>query len=69
MREVAVDAGHVVIEQGAAGDFFYVVEDGEFDIYVKKAGSDSSTDESKWGKKVHTALPGGSFGELALMYK
>ncbi|KAJ9109126.1 hypothetical protein QFC21_000454 [Naganishia friedmannii] len=68
MREVAVDAGHVVIEQGAAGDFFYVVEDGQFDIYVNKAGSEASTDESKWGKKVHTAVPGGSFGELALMY-
>ncbi|KAJ9128159.1 hypothetical protein QFC24_000451 [Naganishia onofrii] len=68
MREVAVDPGHVVIEQGAAGDFFYVVEDGEFDIYVKKAGDESSSDESKWGKKVHTAVPGGSFGELALMY-
>ncbi|KAJ9125462.1 hypothetical protein QFC22_000423 [Naganishia vaughanmartiniae] len=68
MREVAVDAGHVVIEQGAAGDFFYVVEDGQFDIYVKKAGAEASIEESKWGKKVHTAVPGGSFGELALMY-
>ncbi|GHJ85485.1 hypothetical protein NliqN6_1887 [Naganishia liquefaciens] len=76
MREVHVDAGHVVIEQGAAGDYFYVVEDGQFDIYVKKAGdgdvvtiSEAQDDmESKWGKKVHTAVPGGSFGELALMY-
>lgn len=77
MREVHVEPGHVVIEQGASGDFFYVVEDGQFDIYVKKAGegdavtiSEAQNDmESKWGKKVHTAVPGGSFGELALMYK
>ena len=77
MREVHVEPGHVVIEQGAAGDYFYVVEDGQFDIYVKKAGngdavtiSEAQNDmESKWGKKVHTAVPGGSFGELALMYK
>jgi cAMP-dependent protein kinase regulator len=77
MREVHVEPGHVVIEQGAAGDFFYVVEDGQFDIYVKKAGDGDAVTigqaqddmQSKWGKKVHTAVPGGSFGELALMYK
>lgn len=71
MREVSVAPGHVVIEQGAAGDFFYVVEDGEFDIYVKKgdATQQQHEGEEKWGKKVHTAVPGGSFGELALMYK
>jgi cAMP-dependent protein kinase regulator len=69
MREVAVAPGHVVIEQGAAGDFFYVVEDGEFDIYVKKGDAAQAEEESKWGKNVHTAVPGGSFGELALMYK
>lgn len=69
MREVSVAPGHVVIEQGAAGDFFYVVESGEFDIYVKKGDAVEEGEESKWGKKVHTAVPGGSFGELALMYK
>lgn len=69
MREVSVAPGHVVIEQGAAGDFFYVVEDGEFDIYVKKGEAVQAGEDSKWGKKVHTAVPGGSFGELALMYK
>ncbi len=73
MREMSIQSGEVVIEQGAAGDFFYVVENGEFDIFVKKGEGEfegASDDlERKWGKKVHTATPGGSFGELALMYK
>ena len=72
MREVQVKPDEVVIEQGAAGDYFYVIESGEFDIFKRelRASNESGVDgDSGRGKKVHTAGPGGSFGELALMYK
>jgi len=49
-----------VIEQGAVGDYFYVVETGSLDVYVAKNGNPS--------EKVFEYGPGGSFGELALMY-
>ncbi|KAG1474199.1 hypothetical protein G6F56_000489 [Rhizopus delemar] len=47
--------GESVIEQGAAGDFFYVVSQGTLDCLVD-------------GKRVERYGRGGSFGELALMY-
>ncbi|KAF9095555.1 hypothetical protein BGX29_002494 [Mortierella sp. GBA35] len=49
-----------VIEQGAVGDFFYVVETGTLDVFVAKNGNPA--------EKVFEYGPGGSFGELALMY-
>ena len=72
MREVQVQPGEVVIQQGAAGDFFYVIESGEFDIFKRElyaSTENQAEDPDNRGKKVHTAGPGGSFGELALMYK
>lgn len=89
MNEVHVQPGEVVIQQGTAGDFFYVVEAGEFDIYVRQGGEQGAMAtevasqeplhanvgrsaeelEKRWGKKVVTVTAGGSFGELALMYK
>ncbi|OXV05293.1 hypothetical protein Egran_06939 [Elaphomyces granulatus] len=56
-----------VITQGDAGDFFYIVEDGHFDIYIHPSGSVQSGPDGL-GNKVATIEPGGSFGELALMY-
>ena len=56
-----------VISQGDAGDFFYVVEKGDFDIYINSAGSVQPGPDGM-GKKVSTIGRGGSFGELALMY-
>ncbi|MCJ1300227.1 hypothetical protein MMC08_003022 [Hypocenomyce scalaris] len=56
-----------VITQGDAGDYFYVVEKGHFDIYVNQAGSVKPGPDGMGGK-VTTIGPGGSFGELALMY-
>lgn len=94
MKEVRVGRGTEVIVQGAVGDYFYVVEDGTFDVYVRGpptytyvAAEPSTADPSgvrrntpspsRGGttittqapsKKVHSYGPGGSFGELALMY-
>lgn len=55
--------GVVVIHQGDVGDFFYVVEEGNFDFYIRKGGNQQGL-----GDKVGNVGPGGSFGELALMY-
>ncbi|KAJ9637959.1 uncharacterized protein PV06_04540 [Exophiala oligosperma] len=56
-----------VITQGDEGDFFYVIESGDFDIYINPSGSVEAGPEGM-GNKVGTIGPGGSFGELALMY-
>ncbi|KAJ8612498.1 hypothetical protein MRB53_037427 [Persea americana] len=59
--------GIKVITQGDVGDYFYIVEKGDFDVYVNPAGQPDSSAESL-GKKVAVIGAGGSFGELALMY-
>ncbi|KAJ4299165.1 hypothetical protein N0V90_004409 [Kalmusia sp. IMI 367209] len=59
--------GIKVIQQGDVGDYFYVVEKGSFDIYVNKSGKLEAGPDGQ-GTKVGSVGPGGSFGELALMY-
>ncbi|KAM3530840.1 hypothetical protein NHJ13051_001068 [Beauveria bassiana] len=56
-----------VISQGDAGDYFYVVEKGSFDVYVNSTGTIGPGPEGM-GNKVGNIEAGGSFGELALMY-
>jgi len=56
----------VVIQQGDVGDFFYIVETGNYDIYISP--NPASKRNSGYGKRVASIGPGGSFGELALMY-
>lgn len=56
-----------VITQGDAGDYFYVVENGTFDIYINSKGTIEPGPQGM-GNKVNSIGPGGSFGELALMY-
>ncbi|KFO37622.1 cAMP-dependent protein kinase type I-beta regulatory subunit [Fukomys damarensis] len=48
-------AGETVIQQGNEGDNFYVIDQGEVDVYVN-------------GEWVTSISEGGSFGELALIY-
>ncbi|MEQ2174717.1 cAMP-dependent protein kinase type I-beta regulatory subunit [Goodea atripinnis] len=48
-------AGETVIQQGDEGDNFYVIDQGEVDVYVN-------------GELVTNIGEGGSFGELALIY-
>lgn len=57
MFERRIIAGEVVIRQGDEGDNFYIVDSGRFGIYV-----DGQMDP------VNEIGPGGTFGELALMY-
>ena len=47
-------AGSEVVRQGDRGDRFYVVADGELEVFVD-------------GRSVATLEPGGSFGEIALL--
>ncbi|PIK43297.1 putative cAMP-dependent protein kinase type I-beta regulatory subunit isoform X2 [Apostichopus japonicus] len=49
------NAGEVVIQQGDEGDNFYVIDEGEVDVFVNS-------------ELVTTISEGGSFGELALIY-
>ena len=58
--------GIKVVTQGDAGDYFYIVEQGNFDVYIHPSGTVQSG--GQLGNKVSTIGPGGSFGELALMY-
>ncbi|KAH6610787.1 camp-dependent kinase regulatory subunit [Trichoderma cornu-damae] len=59
--------GIKVISQGDAGDYFYVVERGSFDVYVNPCGFIEPGPDGL-GNKVGIIQAGGSFGELALMY-
>ena len=78
MKEVNIKKDTWVIEQGDDGDYFYVVESGHFAAYIRVPSSSSEIDNSinkptscppEFGlKKVLDYGPGGSFGELALMY-
>jgi len=56
-----------VITQGDVGDYFYIVEKGDFDVCVNSMGRMMPGPDGL-GKKVNSIGPGGSFGELALMY-
>ncbi|KAJ2961334.1 hypothetical protein NQZ79_g3370 [Umbelopsis isabellina] len=60
MEEKRVPPNTTVIEQGAVGDFFYIVESGTLDCFITKDGGSPH--------KVTEYNAGGSFGELALMY-
>merc|ERR1719474_2436088 len=55
MFPTIAEKDEVIIQQGDEGDNFYIIDQGEVDIYVS-------------GKKVVSLCEGGSFGELALIY-
>eukprot|EP01055_Gregarina_sp_Pseudo9_P001356 Gregarina_sp_Pseudo_9__1355@NODE_1907_length_1263_cov_40_370915_g1768_i0_p1_GENE_NODE_1907_length_1263_cov_40_370915_g1768_i0NODE_1907_length_1263_cov_40_370915_g1768_i0_p1_ORF_typecomplete_len309_score55_38cNMP_binding/PF00027_29/6_9e23cNMP_binding/PF00027_29/2_2e18Cupin_2/PF07883_11/6_1e02Cupin_2/PF07883_11/1_6_NODE_1907_length_1263_cov_40_370915_g1768_i02761202 len=57
---IEVLPGQCLIEQGAEGDNFYIVESGKFDILVARDGHEPA--------KVNEAVAGECFGELALLY-
>lgn len=68
LQEKPIPAANIkIISQGDSGDFFYVVEKGDFDVYIHPSGSIQPGPDGM-GERVATIGPGGGFGELALMY-
>lgn len=62
MEKVQQPAGTEIIRQGADGDFFYIIESGTVDVFVR------SGDQEHPGNKVCSYVSGDAFGELAIMY-
>lgn len=60
-----VKAGTTLIKQGERGDFFYLIQQGEFEVFIRK--QEEYEKEAKEIKVNHLG-PGKGFGELALMY-
>ena len=63
MKRVPVKKGDVVIRQGDQGDWFYVVDEGEYAVTLEQGGKDVEI--------LRYTTQGGAnpcFGELALMY-
>jgi CRP-like cAMP-binding protein len=54
MRERRVSAGGMVVEQGAGGAGFFIIDEGEADVFVD-------------GEHRNTIGPGDYFGEIALL--
>lgn len=61
MFEKKVPAGTHVIDEGDDGDNFYVIETGDYDIFIKDRTTGSQNN-------VGSYKGSGAFGELALMY-
>jgi cAMP-dependent protein kinase regulator len=55
MQPFNYKGGETIIQQGEEGDFFYIIDQGEVEVYVNN-------------KCVTAISDGGSFGELALIY-
>ncbi|CAH8488279.1 unnamed protein product [Heterobilharzia americana] len=55
MKETPVTKGQVIIHQGDDGDYFYIIESGNYDILIND-------------EVIGSYAGSGSFGELALMY-
>jgi CRP-like cAMP-binding protein len=54
MRERRVAAGHTVVEQGAGGAGFFIIDQGDADVFVD-------------GEHRNSIGPGDYFGEIALL--
>ncbi len=58
--KVSVSPGEVIVKQGSVGDYFYFIQDGEFEVYNTRPG--------KLPKLVDTLRSGNSFGAWSLLY-
>jgi cAMP-dependent protein kinase regulator len=64
-KEGTVSQNQDVIKQGDQGDCLYIVNEGDFDIFVARQNDDGSFGAPS---KVATFGPGSLFGELSIMY-
>merc|ERR1719440_2268376 len=67
MWKQKVPKGQVIIQEGDDGDYFYVVNDGNFEISQKVDGSSAENMIGR-NESVGSIGKGKSFGELALLY-
>jgi CRP-like cAMP-binding protein len=58
--KMTVNPGEAVVRQGSVGDYFYVIQDGEFEVYNTRPG--------KLPKLVDNLRAGHSFGSWSLLY-
>uniref|UniRef100_A0A7S2P163 Uncharacterized protein n=1 Tax=Zooxanthella nutricula TaxID=1333877 RepID=A0A7S2P163_9DINO len=69
MWKESVPAGKEIITEGdLEADYFYVVQEGQFTIFQSEEGEDNQGQDAVKSKPICTMGPGGSFGELALLY-
>lgn len=74
MKPQTVKAGEIVIRQHEAGDCFYVVSTGEFEVRVAETEGEVLTSDNPvdYGQVIHVYKASGSihptFGDLALIY-
>jgi CRP-like cAMP-binding protein len=71
-KETVAPGKEVITEGALEADYFYIVQEGTFEIFVTEGseGASSADKIAKGGlsKMVSTVEKGGSFGELALLY-
>lgn len=58
----------VIICEGNAGNYLYIIYSGSFDVFVKKCSLENQNNFNKFGIKVKEYKDRGFFGELALLY-
>jgi len=67
-HELQFKPNEKLIAQGDIGDNYYILQVGKCECYVSKPGWAPSGQFPQYGKMVCVYEPGGSFGELALLY-
>ena len=65
MFERKCNQNEEIIREGENGNYFYVISSGSYEAYIKTS---SSSNDSKYGRKVREYNDSGYFGELALLY-
>jgi len=65
MFERKCNQNEEIIREGDNGNYFYVISSGSYEAYIKTS---SSSNDSKYGRKVREYNDSGYFGELALLY-
>lgn len=76
MEKMEFKQGKLVITQGSIGDYFYIVDNGKFEVRILPEGAqlplESADKPDDWGNVVHVYSASGSshpsFGEIALLH-
>lgn len=57
----------VIIRQHATGDYFYIISEGQVDVFQEQPGGDNANECGRLGVKLATLARGDCFGEKALL--